>query len=73
MPRGARLLHVDFLEGQLTVWALVDPLNDRCDHRVVVVGTGERHPDTDMRYVGTATLPLLGYVLHVFDGGDVAP
>ena len=68
MPEGARPLHVANQNGDLCIWALVDPSLDvaNVERKFLVCGTG--HPVMEPAiYIGTAHFNSGMLVLHVFD------
>jgi hypothetical protein len=68
MPAGSTALHVKEQNGELCIWALVDPDKPTCSRRFFVHGTGHTlHPGA-LDYIGTAHLHNGGIVLHVFEG-----
>lgn len=67
MPVGARVLCAQLQQGQLCLWAVVDPEAERRSRVVQVAGIGHRLPDAvcdGFDYVGTAQ--ARPFVWHVF-------
>lgn len=71
MPRDARILHVHEQDGQVCIWAEVDPMAPTVERKVALRPTGGRADQTAV-YVGTVHLVEAGrpIVLHVYDGGE---
>lgn len=70
MPRGARILHVHEQNGQLRLWAEVDPDAPEEQRPIRVVPTGGDVPDFPWEYVGSLhiTEQDLQLVFHIYDG-----
>lgn len=64
---GAVLLDAQLRDGQLVLWAEVDPDGPVERRKVMVFGTGFELPDVPRRHVATVQRGAL--VLHVYDGG----
>lgn len=74
MPLPARILRVDFMDGQLYAWAIVDPGEKPHGYEepvaLEIYGTG--HPFTELAlgdfrtYIGSAHERKSGLVVHVF-------
>lgn len=69
LPRGARPLRAAFIDGQLWLWALVDPAQPFASRKIHVCSDGEFMPGDPGAYVGSARSDLGAY-LHVFDQGE---
>lgn len=65
MPIGAKPLHVADQQGQLTMWALVEPSVDREVRVFDVFGTG--HPISGEKYEFVGTSFAWPFVWHVFE------
>lgn len=65
MPEDAQILSVQYQDGQLCMWALVDSYASKEEVRISVVGTGYifKHGDRDV-YIGTVQDGK--HVRHVF-------
>lgn len=68
MPAGAELLRVDFQDGMMQIWALVDPEAEIVGRRILILGTGHVVEWQDYTYVGTTFQGP--FVWHVFDAGE---
>ena len=64
MPKGAEIVHCDYQDVVLTIWAKVDPSADKEDRTFAVSGTGLPIGD-DWQYVGTTALGRM--IVHVFE------
>ncbi len=64
MPRGAKVLTVQFQAGSITIWALVDPTASKVKRRVRVVGTGNPCDVDRFDHIGSVQTPP--FVWHVF-------
>jgi hypothetical protein len=67
MPTGAQFLSVQFQDGDLCMWALVDLDEPMHRHRFYVVGTGNPMPRGATYHIGTVQQPGLHLVWHVFE------
>jgi hypothetical protein len=68
MPEGARILTCAAQGSTVCLWALVDVDASPGDRIFVMYGTGHiANTALTQTYVGTALLPSLGLVLHVFE------
>jgi hypothetical protein len=76
MPAGAEVLNVDHQNGQVVLWAMVDPEARTHQRKFDIVGTGLAVDDLfmeDREYIGTAQIPpnnpmaFSALVLHVFE------
>lgn len=66
MPAGAQILTVKLQNGQLCLWALVDPEMPEKPRRIYVHGTGhDVRPDA--KYIGTVMYAGDSLVFHVFE------
>ena len=64
MPLDARIVHVGHQEGNLTLWAEVDPDLEMRTYAFEVVPTGGPCPEGSV-YAGTAVVG--GFVWHVYE------
>lgn len=69
LPRGARPLRPVFIDGQLWLWALVDPTQAFAARKLQICTDGEFMPGDPGVYVGSARSDL-GAMVHVFDAGE---
>jgi hypothetical protein len=70
MPAGASVLSVHERNGDLCLWALIDPDATREMREFRVHGTGHPVPeDRPLRFIGTAHLMGGALVFHVFEPG----
>lgn len=67
IPLPASLLTVGVQDGNLCVWALVDPDKTLMPVDIYIYGTGNPVRNAPGKYVGTVQNE--GYVWHVFEGG----
>jgi hypothetical protein len=68
MPDGAELLSVANQNGNLCLWAMVDPSNEKQFRYIEVIGTGNPMPEymgLDRQFIGTVLINPL--VWHVFE------
>lgn len=69
LPAGAKPLHVDDQQGQLCLWAAVDPSRETKPYAVAIVGTGHDLPDVlAIKHLGSVQQG--SFVWHVFGGFD---
>lgn len=67
LPRGAKILDVRPQDGQVQLWALVDPAESWETVELRVVGTGHDFPDADdWAHLSTFQLDGGGLVFHAF-------
>lgn len=68
MPAEAQFLHVGLQNGQVCVWALVDPSKEMETVPIHIVGTGNpMPPDNDWAY-HLGTVQQGPFVWHIFIG-----
>ena len=73
MPQGAKLLSAQTQNGQIQLWALVDPTyTERVNRMIAIRGTGH---DVEMalsvdKFIGTVQTSGGALVWHLFDGGE---
>ncbi len=68
LPKGARILCAREQYDSVCIWYLCDQTAELEPHKIAIVGTGAPAPDDkDANYLGTAVMPRLGLVLHVFE------
>ncbi len=58
MPAGAKILSVSKQPGQrngiFSLWAIVDPLNNKCEREIIIRGTGHEFDALDLEpFIGT--------------------
>lgn len=74
LPVGAKMLQAGTQDGQVVLWAAVDPAQTETEERdLLVVKTGTIM-DLDvvvLRHLGTFALPQTGVVWHVFKRGPL--
>lgn len=68
MPKGAKLLSVGLIGGQLYLWALVDLQRPTVKRTIEICGTGHPCQSGATLFVGTVIDLHHGFVWHVFDG-----
>jgi hypothetical protein len=68
MPKGARVLSVEMVREQPSVYAVVDPDAPPAEVRFRLFGTGHVHSPTDFpsTFVGTFQIPEAALVFHLF-------
>lgn len=71
MPIGAEILSVQAQNGNLCLWAKVDPAAQSEVRTFHVSGTGHDLPNDAGKYVGTAQMLGGALVWHVFDAGSL--
>lgn len=72
MPRGAVILCAQAQHGRATIWARVDIEAPPVSRLILALPTGALVRD-GLAYIGTAQFHGGAFVLHIFDGGEVAP
>lgn len=73
LPAGAEILHIDHQgredNGEVSIWALVDPDLPLCDRFVRIAGTG--HPIVGdggvLKYINTFTMMDRSLWFHAFE------
>ena len=66
MPKDPEILSAQFQDGNLCVWAMVEPQNAPRRIQFRVYGTGHPLPDDFGVYVATVQQPGLSLVWHLF-------
>ncbi|AFR36266.1 DUF7352 domain-containing protein [Riemerella anatipestifer] len=66
LPKGAEILSVQEQHGIPCLWALVNPLAEKEDVRILTSSTGEVFNTKNLKYIGTYQLPGNGFVGHLF-------
>ena len=71
MPRGAEILTVAEQDGNITLWAAVDPEEELVFRNLTVLSTGRSCGEEvfNLPFLGTVFLGV--YVFHIFDEGEV--
>lgn len=64
LPQRAVILHTDFQNGAIVLWASVDTSNPLEGREFRVVGTGHELPENEYQYIGT--VKDHNFVWHVF-------
>jgi hypothetical protein len=72
MPPGAEILCVQNQLEEPTLWVRCDPKVGFVGRKINVFVTGERVGAAPGKYIGTVLLMDGTFVVHVFDGGEVA-
>ncbi len=69
MPAGARPLTAREQNGQMQMWALVDPYASLVPREILVVGTGHGIPDfiEERALVHIGTVDIYDLIFHVFE------
>ena len=66
--KGAEVLCVNVLGGEVFLWAIVDPNETEYENRqFIILATGQAIPEERGDYIGTFILPLEGLVFHLFN------
>jgi len=66
MPKNAAILSIQFQDGSLCMWALVNPEAPNESRTFAVIGTGHDFPhDVDWTYL--ATVQDGSYIWHIFE------
>lgn len=69
IERDAKILSVGVQDGEIYLWALVDPEAEYAVREIVVYGTGDDVPDDPGTFLGTVMMYGGREVRHVFDAG----
>ena len=70
MSRNAQILSVQFQDGILCMWALVNPDEPKVAREFAVIGTGNLFNTKGMAIVHIASCQDSTYVWHIFDLGE---
>lgn len=54
LPKGSKILSIQYQKGNLRLWAQVNPDNIDVDFTIFMVGTGRTIPNVPVRYISTA-------------------
>ncbi len=65
MPFGSMVLHAGAQNGNLFLWALVDPDEPMAERCFAIYGTGRNGPESTTGYVGTIFDG--SFVWHIFE------
>lgn len=70
MFQGAEILSVQFQDGILCMWAMVDPDMPKVSREIAVIGTGHLFDNHKFKvYLGSVQDST--YVWHIFDLGEI--
>lgn len=72
LPADAQIVACQSQHGEVTLWAICDPIQPRCSRTVTCVSTGQAIPDDAGQYLGTCQFHDGRTVVHAFLGGDHA-
>jgi len=67
LPIGATVLKVDFQDGNICLWAMVNPELQTEPRTFEVFGTGDDMPDYELKFINTFFVKGGMYVLHAFE------
>lgn len=71
MPQGAQLLSVAEQNGDICLWALVDPQATQQTRYFAGFGTGHPIPDAaDLTFVGSVLMTGGSMVFHIFEASE---
>ena len=65
MPEKARIMTAQFQNGELAIWAEVDPELPPTTRTIEIIGTGNPVPDAERRYIATVQESVL--VWHIYE------
>lgn len=68
MPKGAKLLDVQWQDEKLCLWYQCEPTASRVKRRIGIYGTGQALPAWSGDYVATIQMSMM--VWHVYDRGE---
>jgi len=66
LPEGSDILKAGVQDGEIYIWAEVDPDQPLKEGTILVVGTGHELPDRELGYIDTVFLDDL--VFHIYIG-----
>jgi len=73
MPKGARILRIEVQAESTQCWAIVDQRQPLVQRRFLGFTPGSELPSGDPgKYIGTVLYEGGSFVLHWFDGGEIA-
>jgi len=67
LPIGATVLKVDFQDGNLCLWAMVNPELETEPRTFEFFGTGHTMPDYERRFINTFFVKGGMFVFHAFE------
>lgn len=67
MPFGAQLLDMQMQNGEMQLWALVDPTHIKTNRKFVTYMTGGTLPDNPGKYLGTVQRFDGALIYHMFE------
>lgn len=73
VPAGAELLCARERFEQICIWFRCDPNAPKEKRDIAVIGTGHDAPDSEGRYLGTASLKGGTFMFHVFERASKSP
>lgn len=68
MPKGAKIIKVGRKDHSPTIWAIVKPDAVKMNRLIRVYRAGDPLPDEPGTYLDT--IEFIGFVWHLFDGGE---
>lgn len=72
IPKAAEILSVQVQNGQICIWAIVNPSSPTVERVIRMAGTG--HDLTNRpplgKFIGTVQINGGQFIFHVFDGGE---
>lgn len=73
MPQGAEILSAHEQNGEICLWAMVNPDAPFVDRNFVILGTGEESSSefaAQLKFIGTTLINSGRFVFHVFEKLD---
>ena len=67
MPTAAKILRFGLQNGAMTLWVLVNSLNDKTTRCFRLVGTGHEIKDDNLNYIGTVKMLNDSLIYHLFE------
>lgn len=65
LPGGATILSTQNQGGQICLWAIVNPEQEKVAKRIAIIGTGNPMPSGVQRFIGTVL--MTHFVWHIFE------
>ena len=67
MPEGAEILAIQYQQGSVCIWALVDVNKRMVGRNIITLGTGHSIPEGERKYKYISTVQVGEFVWHYFE------
>jgi hypothetical protein len=66
MPLKSEIIDIQIQDGNIVMWAIIDPQTEDIEVKINMYGTGEEICDSNLKEQYLATVKSYGYVWHFF-------